>query len=601
MSLFNPPHLYIEIGQSTLKLMRESGGLELALERQDNGLLAPAGKAKVIQSLREHLRLASWLPKPKAYCAINARGVSLRRLKLPPARGEEFQRLMRLQIENEFPLPPDELAWGCQAVAAGQPSGEAAAQEWVVAAVKKEILDDYATLLGPCGVEPVFTLGALARRGLCAQAPDAYAILDVAAQGSELMAFERGLPVSMRVIPWGEENILRALQTKMGISRDQAQQLRLRARANPADPNAATLQACAQAEWAALEKWISGGGMGTRLFVAGADAVALAAWLGQNLAGAGIVCEPLASFSGQGRSAATLGLRHFCEQNGGAPPLVFEAAAPQVEEEVVQLGAGKWAAWAAVLAVCAFGLRYAEPVLFQSRLAGKIAEIQAKRDKLPNIDRELAFLQYLKTNQPPYMEAVAQVAKAAPSGMRVESLTLNRRGDLAYRGFVRDMQQALDFRSKLGESGFFANVVLEEQSPTPDRQKMNLRIVAQWKPVAAREAWIKEMALPENNATNAPGTDAKPGAPVAQTMPVGMPSGVVMPSGADMPPGMSIPPGMNAPPGGPPPGPGLPVMEGAPPPDLPGPPGAANPGARPARRVRIDLNGGSPAVVERKE
>ena len=34
------------------------------------------------------------------------------------------------------------------------------------------------------------------------------------------------------------------------------------------------------------------------------------------------------------------------------------------------------------------------------------------------------------------------------------------------------------------DSGFFANVTVEEQTPTPDRQRVNVRISAQEKPLA---------------------------------------------------------------------------------------------------------------------
>src|SRR5881396_3646419 len=104
------------------------------------------------------------------------------------------------------------------------------------------------------------------------------------------------------------------------------------------------------------------------------------------------------------------------------------------------------------------------------------------------IDRELRFLQYLKDNQPPYLDALAIVANATQPGTRFDSVSMNRRGDLSLRGFMRDSQQVVDFRSKLINSGFFTTVVVEEQNPTPDRQKVILRISAQWKPPPGRES-----------------------------------------------------------------------------------------------------------------
>jgi hypothetical protein len=46
---------------------------------------------------------------------------------------------------------------------------------------------------------------------------------------------------------------------------------------------------------------------------------------------------------------------------------------------------------------------------------------------------------------------------------------------------MRDPQQVVEFRSKLIDSGLFSTVVVEEQTPTPDRQKVVVRITGQWK------------------------------------------------------------------------------------------------------------------------
>ena len=77
-----------------------------------------------------------------AFCAIGARGVSMRRLSLPAASEDELQRVLRLQIESEFPLSPDELAWGSRPIGPPKPpaNGGPARQELLVVAVKKEVL-----------------------------------------------------------------------------------------------------------------------------------------------------------------------------------------------------------------------------------------------------------------------------------------------------------------------------------------------------------------------------------------------------------------------------------------------------------------------------
>jgi hypothetical protein len=109
---------------------------------------------------------------------------------------------------------------------------------------------------------------------------------------------------------------------------------------------------------------------------------------------------------------------------------------------------------------------------------------KAESTRLTIIDRELDFLRYLRQSQPPYLDALYILSKSVPPGTRFDALSLNSHGEVSLRGAFRDGQQVADFRSKLIDSGFFANVTIEEQSPTPDRQKVNVRISAQEKPVA---------------------------------------------------------------------------------------------------------------------
>jgi len=59
---------------------------------------------------------------------------------------------------------------------------------------------------------------------------------------------------------------------------------------------------------------------------------------------------------------------------------------------------------------------------------------------------------------------------------------MNRRGELSFKGGLRDAQQVAEFRSKMLDSGAFSTVIVEEQTPTPDQQKLNVRISAQWNP-----------------------------------------------------------------------------------------------------------------------
>ena len=486
MPFMNSAGVYLEIGQSSLKVLDGNDGLELSIEREENGRVSAACAETLTRSLRLFVKRHNWRPRLRAFCALGARGVSLRRLSLPSSSREELQRLLPLQIEREFPLSPDDLAWGYRSISAQHLAGNGApaVQELLVAAVKKEVLQEYSDILSGCGLTPVFTLAALARSSLCSRPPPCYAVLDIGRSHAELVSFENGAPISIRLLPWGGENLTEAIEKKSATTHAEAEKLKLQLNAEPVSEGGREEQvhAASGAELQALAKLIQANWTGQKLYLTGASTAlkGFAPKLAKALGGT-IECEPVQVLPGEGRSAAILGLKRACEENGGSPPLILQLKTSREAENIARPVPWKWAALAALLAIGSLSLRYAEPLFQKSRLAGKLAEIKAYRENLPKIERDLSFLQYLKTNMPPYLDPLFTIASAAPPGTRVEALSMNRRGDLSMRAGMRDSQQVVDFRAKLIASGLFSTVVVEEQTPTPDQQKIVVRITGQWR------------------------------------------------------------------------------------------------------------------------
>jgi len=83
LELFKPPSFYLELGQTWLTLLKGDEWLELPLERLPNGRLTPACKQQLTLRLQGLFKHNSWQPRPRVFCALSARGVSLRRLTLP--------------------------------------------------------------------------------------------------------------------------------------------------------------------------------------------------------------------------------------------------------------------------------------------------------------------------------------------------------------------------------------------------------------------------------------------------------------------------------------------------------------------------------------
>jgi hypothetical protein len=505
--LISSPGLYLEIGPTSLKVLGETGGLELPLERSPGGRLTDACKRKLAADLQNFLNRKSWQPRARAFCAIGANGVSFRRITVPSSGKEEFQRLLLMQIESAFPVSPDALAWGYRPLPEISQNGSTK-QDLLVIAVKKEVIEEYSAALAGSGISPVFTVAALARSSLCPTSTGAYAILDVGNQSSELILFDSGVPASVRTLPLGSEN---------GSTEEALD---------------------------ALARSLQNGWGGKKIFVSGYSNDFISSLLARRL-GTAVVCEPLRISPGEGRSAAVLGLKKSVEEDGGRL-LLFQSKESNGKAGFVRPAPLKWAALAAALAAGMFLLPYAEAIVFKPWMAKRVSGIRAKTGQLGIIDQELAFLQNLKQNQPPYLEALYLFAKSAPQGTRFDSLSMNRRGEVSLRTSMRNSDQVAEFRSKLIASGFFSSVAVEEQTPTPDRQKVNVRVTAQWKPMGELQGLnvgptaeeIEKAKSKKDTSSGPPGFP--PGMMPPGAMPAGLPPGVMPPSA--MPPGVEMPP-----------------------------------------------------------
>jgi hypothetical protein len=337
----------------------------------------------------------------------------------------------------------------------------------------------------------VFTLAAFTRERIYPQPNGSYAVLEVGESHSEWVSFENGAPNSLRILPWGTDSLTRSIEQHLGISHGDAEKLRINLDPrNVVDQeNGQRVQSAVDADLDALAASIRSTWSGQRIFLTGKSArgLDLAPRLVKRL-GDGVACDYWETTPGDDRSAAILGLEKPGSPGAEPAPLLIQVNEAQGGETLSRPALLKWVALAVLLAIGLVSLPYAETLLMKSQLSRRLAALKVEKQRLPEIDRELRFLQFLKDNQSPYLEALSIVANAVQPGTRFDSVSMNRRGDLALRGFMRDSQQVVDFRSKLIKSGFFSSVVVEEQNPTPDRQKVILRISAQWKTTLGRES-----------------------------------------------------------------------------------------------------------------
>ena len=434
LPILNVPPVFIEIGPGSLKALCENRGIELPLERAVNGRLTGAGREKLIAGLKRFLGRKNWQPRARAVCGISAHGVSLRRLTLPAAR-DDFENVLRLQIEGEFPLPPDELAWGWQDISTGVDK-----RELLVAAVRKEIIEDCAAALLAAGANPEFTVAALARNALCSPPDAAHAILEITPSHSELVTFENGVEGGLRIFPPGGDLADAVLK----------------------NTNAKVI-------------YVSGDAAGRQEPIAKLSAR--------------VDCRRLEVSGGDGCSAATLGLKKLVLECRALPWLRPNPKPAKTSFNILRAENRQWLKRAAVLLAVLLIFPFAETLLVKPFLGWRLASFKVRQQKfMAVVDPEMRFLLYLKQNQPPYLDALYVFSKAAPPGTHLDSFSVNQRGEISLKAAIQNGQQVADFRAKLIASGFFDKITVEEQTPVQNQPKVNVRMSAQWKPGGTRPA-----------------------------------------------------------------------------------------------------------------
>lgn len=497
----------MEIGDAIWTVAAGERVLEIAFERQANGRMTDAGRAEVSTRLRKFVTEGGGTDAPRTLCAIGARGVSLRRIQLPPSRPEDFDKVLALQIEREFPLPPAQLAWGHLRIAGA--AGADGGSQLVIAAVKKEAVEEYAELVTAVGLNPLFTPGIFVVGGIAAGTSGEVAVLNVGRFGTELAIFENETPTAIRVLPWGTEQLQGALTERLGHDGQTAQawlNRLIRGELVPADwpPE---VQAAIQSATENLASLLQRGPSVRRICLAGdvARIIGFDRQLNHAL-GDAFHCETLPAGREHSPGGTLAALRKLATSRGMGRLLELRIGGSHaVIRPIVQPVTRKWIAIAAALAVGFCVLRYAGPLLRKPALERKLAAATAARAALPPIDRELDFLRAVEKNQPAYLSGLAVLADATPRGTRLEALSLNGRGEFTFAATLQNPQHANELRTKLIDSGIFTSAVLEEQTPTPDQRGVKIRLRARWNPSPdAKSAVLDRVSAAPPTKTNSP-------------------------------------------------------------------------------------------------
>jgi hypothetical protein len=444
-----------------------------------------AERAALVAALKELAPTSPWRPKTLLRCSLPAHGVTVRSLRVPATSGAEFQRLLQLQVETSFPVPPEDLAWGV--VEPASPGGASDTRSGGelrtvhVAAIRRGMVQPIASAVSEAGLIPTFTLSARVRHGA-----DLVGFtgcrLDVGRRGTDMGRWEDGQLVRVRTLPAGIDNPAAAAEALAAAVKDLPAGMRISLAAELDPAGLETLAGRIPGRGRVEFRTMSPGSVD--------GAVPLAAWTGERLP-----------------------LRIAVDSDAG--PTSAET------KHRIPAEARPWLVRAAVLAGAILLFPWVEALIQRPRLQRQLTGLGKDLGRLPEIDRRLDFLQHIADSQPPYFDATYVISKSAPQGTKLDGFTMNRRGEVSLNGHVQQPPQVGEFRDRLMESRFFSSVVVEEQSmPQPGGGRANFRISAQWKPAPDREALqLGPEPPPPPTGTNAPsGTNgpAKPSATAPQ-------------------------------------------------------------------------------------
>lgn len=402
---------------------------QLLLRLRDNRLefyangksaTAAADSADLTEELRGFAKSTDLPNSGNAWCFIPARGVTLRRIKLPATTPANREQLLRLQIEREFPLPPDKMAWGWREIANEK-------NEVLVAAVRKDLVDPIAEALHTLGLTARFMPDILTE-GLAEETSNALTVLNLGKTVIELARFESGIPMSVRT-----------------FSRNGDDDSQLASRLARAANGSQVIQCSGDQPLATAIRDVFEGKV-------------------KNSDG-----NDLDSLS-----------KLIASERINQLPILRLSVAEETTSKISTTLPVRWMALAALLLVGLFCTRYLGAFIGEARLQQELADIEQRQTGFPAINQEVNFLQHIQKNQPPYLAALAVFSDAAPRGTKVESLSIDRRGEFSFRGQLQNSQNASDLRTKLIESGLFSNVVMEEQSTVPNKKQVNVRFTARW-------------------------------------------------------------------------------------------------------------------------
>ncbi len=228
----------LDIGDSSIKVveLREIGrgkGWEaralahepLPQEAIVDGTIMDAGL--VVDTLRriwdqERIR------EKRVATALSGPSVIIRRINVPQMSDQELAEQIRWEAEQYIPFNINEVSLDYYVLEGASLAGDGN-MDVILVAARKEKIDDYTSVIGQAGLEPVVVDVASFAALNCFEAnyagdlPESAALIDIGASVTSISILRGGVSVFWRDISMGGNQYTDTLQRELSLSRDQAE------------------------------------------------------------------------------------------------------------------------------------------------------------------------------------------------------------------------------------------------------------------------------------------------------------------------------------------------------------------------------------------
>ncbi len=488
--------LKLEFGTQTLSIKDGGTGIEVALNRDEDGRLTEKSRREILEALEPWSRSSTKALKP-LLCVLPSRGASLRTYRLPQCGAEELKQLISLQLERDLPISADEFLFGS---IIGPQSSEGQMEVSVVV-LRKRNVEEIQTLLNSCGFAPVFCIGGVIVGSALRSKANNFAYIDVGSKTSELVIVKEGRPVVLKELSWGENRIDSVVVDTLGMSWPEAVSLRRSwngavtipesFEANTEDHLRAGLksevqklgslihsafeQEAASKELAPLQDW--------KLFLNGEATHIPGFKEGLNLSPAREFQSEVLEIPLKKGTTPNLRALERIQQNSDLSNLALLDTGSLTEQQgqSTPTRAMPWLLTGVALALVALGLHWAEPLFKRGALEKQIEDAKNSSFSLSNEDQNrLSFLKRLRAERKKVkaLDLIAAVSKASPEGILINNLTLDEDGQVSLDGTASSRAQANQFRAQLSHCGLFEQKILMNLTVHKDSFQYRMTVVA---------------------------------------------------------------------------------------------------------------------------